>query len=148
MRLKPGQWSGHLQGKLASVYGLFSDEPLLLQEAEEALCQVAAEQGFAQRQRLNHSSAPWDALRDERDAGSLFAEQRLLLLRLDSIKLPKEGISALQYWLASPPPMPCSSSAAHAPMPASRKRNGSRPWKATARPCCCIVPKARTGSAG
>jgi DNA polymerase-3 subunit delta len=104
MRLKPGQWSGHLQGKLASVYGLFSDEPLLLQEAEEALCQVAAEQGFAQRQRLNHSSAPWDALRDERDAGSLFAEQRLLLLRLDSIKLPKEGVSALQYWLASPPP--------------------------------------------
>ncbi|WP_215843774.1 DNA polymerase III subunit delta [Acidithiobacillus montserratensis] len=104
MRLKPGQWSAHLQGKLAALYGLFSDEPLLLQEAEDALCAAAAAQGFAQRQRLNHSAAPWEALRDERDAGSLFAEPRLLLLRLDSIKISKEGTGALQYWLASPAP--------------------------------------------
>ncbi len=104
MRLKPGQWSGHLRGELATSYGLFSDEPLLLQEAEEALSQVALQKGFTQRQRLNHSDAAWDALRDARDAVSLFAEPRLLLLRLDSLKLAKEGVTTLQYWLSSPPP--------------------------------------------
>ena len=105
MRLKPAQWASHLHGPLASVYGLFSDEPLLLQEAEDALIAAAAQRGFTQKQRLGQQDGSvWDALRDERDAGSLFAEQRLLLLRLDSPKVPKEGSAALQYWLASPPP--------------------------------------------
>ena len=104
MRLKPGQWSGHLRGSLATVYGLFSDEPLLLQEAEDALSTAAVQKGFIQRQRLGQQGNPWEALRDERDAGSLFAEPRLLLLRLDSPKLVKDSVSALQYWLASPPP--------------------------------------------
>lgn len=105
MRRKPAQWASHLRGPLASVYGLFSDEPLLLQEAEDALIAAAAQHGFAQKQRLGQQGGTvWDALRDERDAGSLFAEQRLLLLRLDSPKVPKEGSAALQYWLASPPP--------------------------------------------
>ncbi|MCL4526959.1 MAG: DNA polymerase III subunit delta [Gammaproteobacteria bacterium] len=105
MRLKPTQWASHLRGPLASVYGIFSDEPLLLQEAEDALMAAAAQHGFAQKQRLAQPGGGiWDALRDERDAGSLFAAQRLLLLRLDSPKVPKEGSAALQYWLASPPP--------------------------------------------
>ena len=104
MRLKPAQWASHLRGPLASVYGLFSDEPLLLQEAEDALIAAAVQQGFAQKQRLGQQGSNiWDTLRDERDAGSLFAEQRLLLLRLDSPKVPKEGGAALQYWLTSPP---------------------------------------------
>ncbi|BBF65474.1 DNA polymerase III subunit delta [Acidithiobacillus sp. 'AMD consortium'] len=105
MRLKPTHWASHLRGPLASVYGLFSDEPLLLQEAEDALMAAAAQHGFAQKQRLaQQDGGIWDALRDERDAGSLFAAQRVLLLRLDSPKVPKEGSAALQYWLASPPP--------------------------------------------
>ncbi|MHB0888504.1 DNA polymerase III subunit delta [Acidithiobacillus sp.] len=104
MRLKAAQWSAHLRGTLARAYGLFADDPLLTQEAEDALLAAARQQGYAQRERLNGgSSAPWERMKDERNAGSLFAERRVLLLRLDSPKPPREGTAALEYWLASPP---------------------------------------------
>ena len=50
MKLNPAQLGKHLQGALAPVYVVSGDEPLLCQEACDAIRQAARQQGFSERQ--------------------------------------------------------------------------------------------------
>lgn len=103
MKLKPEQFAQQIKGALAPVYALFSDEPLFLVEAEQALRARAAQAGFSQVERYDaDSSFDFNRLASERDSLSLFAEKRLILLRLNHFKLG-DGERVLQDWLASPP---------------------------------------------
>jgi len=103
MRVKGEQWSARLRRALPPVAAIFSDEILLREEAMALYLEAARAQGFAARQRLYQQDEPWEALRDERDALSLFAEQRCLILYLDHLRLPKAATAALAHWLAAPP---------------------------------------------
>lgn len=102
MRVKGERWSAHVQRALPAVAAIFSDEILLRQEALAHYLEAAQVQGYTARQRLYQQDEPWEVLRDERDALSLFTENRCLILQLDHLKLPKAATTALAHWLAAP----------------------------------------------
>ena len=56
MQLKPHQLSGQLKKGLATCYLVSGDEPLLVQEAADAIRQAAREGGYRERQRITIAS--------------------------------------------------------------------------------------------
>jgi len=103
MKLTPAQLAKHLQGPLAPVYVISGDEPLLCQEACDAIRAACRAQDFGERQ-VFHADAgfDWNLLREAGASLSLFAEKRLLELRLPSGKPSDEGIAVLLDYLARP----------------------------------------------
>lgn len=105
MRLRFDQLASHLQQGLKPLYVLSGDEPLQLMEAADAIRARAREQGFGEREVLHvEAGFDWNSLAAASGSLSLFAEQRLLELRLPSGKPGKEGGAALTEYAANPPP--------------------------------------------
>ena len=87
MRLKPEQVVSHLQKNLAPVYVVSGDEPLQAAEVCDAIRTRARERGCSERIVFNvESGFDWNALLQARDSLSLFAEQRVVEVRLPSGK--------------------------------------------------------------
>ncbi|MFF7706200.1 DNA polymerase III subunit delta [Pseudomonas sp. NPDC007930] len=96
MKLTPAQLGKHLQGPLAPVYIVSGDEPLLCQEALDAIRAAARAQGFDERQVFAaEANFDWGTLLQAGASLSLFAEKRLLELRLPSGKPGDKGAAAL-----------------------------------------------------
>ncbi|MGH8353856.1 MAG: DNA polymerase III subunit delta [Pseudomonas sp.] len=104
MKLAPAQLAKYLQGNLAPVYVVSGDEPLLCQEASDAIRAATRSRGFAERQ-VFHAEAnfDWGLLYEAGASLSLFAEKRLLELRLPSGKPGDKGAAALLEYLSRPP---------------------------------------------
>lgn len=103
MKLSPAQLTKHLQGPLAPVYVVSGDEHLLCQEACDAIRAATRAQGFSERQVLNAESGfDWSLLIEAGASLSLFAEKRLLELRIPSGKPGDKGAAALMEYLARP----------------------------------------------
>lgn len=104
MRLKPDQLAQHLQRGLAPVYLIGGDEPLQLMEAGDAVRAAARAAGCSERQVFEvERGFDWGSLLEARDNLSLFAERRLLELRLPSGKPGTDGAAALLEYFAAPP---------------------------------------------
>lgn len=105
MRLRPEQLDQHLTGNLAPVYFICGDEPLLAQEAADAIRAAARANGFGDRE-LFHADAgfDWQALLSEANALSLFANKKILEVRIDNGKPGDKGSRALCEYCASPSP--------------------------------------------
>lgn len=104
MKLSPAQLGKHLQGALAPVYVISGDEPLLCQEAADALRNACRQQGFAERQVFNaEANFDWGNLLQAGASLSLFAEKRLIELRLPSGKPGDKGAAALLEYIGRPP---------------------------------------------
>lgn len=104
MKLKAEQLSAHLQKNLAPIYLVSGDEPLQLAEACDAIRVRARESGCSERLLFNvESGFDWNALLQARDTLSLFAEQRLVELRLPTGKPGEAGAKALIEYAARPP---------------------------------------------
>ncbi|MDZ7734907.1 MAG: DNA polymerase III subunit delta [Gammaproteobacteria bacterium] len=85
MRLKPEQLASHLNKPLAPVYLVSGDEPLQHMEACDAIRAAARSQDYAERRILEvERGFNWDTLAQEAAAMSLFAEKRLIELRMGS----------------------------------------------------------------
>lgn len=105
MKLRLDQLHDHLQQGLRPLYLLSGDEPLQLGEAADAIRARARQQGFNERQVLHvEAGFDWNSLAAASHTLSLFAEQRLLDLRLPSGKPGKEGGAALSDYAANPAP--------------------------------------------
>ncbi|NQD93251.1 DNA polymerase III subunit delta, partial [Pseudomonas sp. CrR25] len=103
MKLNPAQLSKHLQGALAPVYAVSGDEPLLCQEACDAIRTATRQQGFGERQVFNaEANFDWGNLLQAGASLSLFAEKRLLELRIPNGKPGDKGTAALLEYLARP----------------------------------------------
>eukprot|EP01133_Synstelium_polycarpum_P001302 gene1302-1495_t len=103
MKLAPAQLAKHLQGSLAPVYIVSGDDPLLCQEAADAIRTAARQQGFDERQVFSaDASFDWGTLLQAGASMSLFAEKRLLELRLPSGKPGDKGAAALMEYCARP----------------------------------------------
>ena len=98
MQLTPSQLQGHLQKGLHSLYTLHGDEPLLVQEAADAIRAAARAQGFTERSSYTVAGAhfDWSEVLAAGGSLSLFAERQMLELRIPSGKPGKDGSSALQ----------------------------------------------------
>ncbi|MBU1332879.1 MAG: DNA polymerase III subunit delta [Gammaproteobacteria bacterium] len=104
MKLNPAQLGKHLQGALASAYVVSGDEALLCQEACDAIRAATREQQFSERQVFNaEANFDWGNLLQAGASMSLFADKRLLELRLPSGKPGDKGAAALLEYLARPP---------------------------------------------
>ncbi|HSO99847.1 MAG TPA: DNA polymerase III subunit delta, partial [Thioalkalivibrio sp.] len=103
MRLKPDQLSRHLEQGLASVYLFSGDEPLQLMEAADAVRAAARARGFTEREVFTADKGfDWGALSAASDSLSLFAEQRILELRLPTGKPGTQGAKVLEAYAQRP----------------------------------------------
>ncbi|MFC4250963.1 DNA polymerase III subunit delta [Sinimarinibacterium flocculans] len=83
MQLKPPQLSSHLASKLAPVYLVAGDEPLLIQEALDAIRAKARAEGYSEREVLDvERGFDWQRLADTCASLSLFASRRIVEVRM------------------------------------------------------------------
>mgnify|MGYP002384788897 CR=1 FL=1 len=87
------QLGEHLRRGLRSLYTLHGDEPLLAQEAADAVRAVARAQGHAERSVfiVSGARADWSEVLAAVASPSLFAERQIVELRLPTGKPGKEG---------------------------------------------------------
>ena len=103
MKLRPEQLHQHLRNGLSPVYLVTGDEPLQLLEAADDIRRSAREHGYSERQVMEAGTGfDWNSLGQEADALSLFAELRLLDLRIPSGKPGREGGQAICDYLERP----------------------------------------------
>jgi DNA polymerase-3 subunit delta len=103
MKLNPAQLAKQLQGTLSPIYVISGDEPLLCQEAADSIRAATRQQGFSERQVFNaDNNFDWGSLLQAGASLSLFAEKRLLELRLPNGKPGDKGAAALLEYLARP----------------------------------------------
>lgn len=103
MQLALSQLSAHLQKGLRSLYVLHGDEPLLQQEAADAIRACARAQGYTERSVFTVSGAhfDWSEVLAAGGSLSLFADKQIVEVRVPSGKPGKEGSTALQQLAAS-----------------------------------------------
>lgn len=105
MRLKAEQLAQHLAKGPAPVYVISGDEPLLVGEAADAVRGAARAAGYASREVLEATGAfDWSALEQAAHSLSLFAERRILELRLPEAKPGPAGARVLQDYAEQPAP--------------------------------------------
>ena len=97
MRVYPEQLAAQLQKQLLRVYLVSGDEPLLLQECCDLIRREARAQGCTDREVIDASGAKfdWREILHSANSLSLFAERKLVELRLPSGKPGAEGSKAL-----------------------------------------------------
>ena len=102
MQISPAQLAQHLGKGLKSLYTLHGDEPLLLQEAQDAIRVAARSQGYTERQVFTVSGAhfDWGEVQAACGSMSLFSDKQIVELRIPSGKPGKDGSVALQHLAA------------------------------------------------
>ncbi len=103
MQLALPQLGAHLQKGLRSLYILHGDEPLMQQEAADAIRASARAQGYTERSVHTVSGAhfDWSEVLAAGGSLSLFADKQIVELRIPSGKPGKEGSAAIQQLAAS-----------------------------------------------
>lgn len=104
MKLQTDQLASHLRSALSPVYILSGDEPLLVQEAADAIRDAAREQGYSTRDLMHVDKGfDWQQLYDAAGTLSLFAERKIIELRMPGGKPGDTGRKALLDYCARPP---------------------------------------------
>ncbi len=104
MRLRANELENQLQQDLAPIYLISGDEPLQLGEAADAVRTQARAKGFTGRDLLEvDTHFDWNRLAAEADSLSLFAERRIIDLRIPSGKPGTDGGKALTEYADRPP---------------------------------------------
>ena len=100
MQVRPEQLAQHLARGLQPVYTIHGDEPLLAQEAGDAIRAAARAAGYAERKVFSVSGAhfDWSGLLGAAQAMSLFADRQLIEIRIPTGKPGKDGSEALQRY--------------------------------------------------
>src|SRR5687768_15566637 len=105
MIIKLEQLSSRLkQGQHALVW-ISGDEALLVQEACDVVREFARNQGFGEREVMEAgANFNWSQLLTASNSLSLFAERKLIDLRLHTAKLEEDARSTLDAYLVNPNP--------------------------------------------
>src|SRR6478736_6746821 len=98
MQLAAAQLATHLAKGLRPLYTLHGDEPLLAQEAADAIRAAARIQGYTERSAYTVAGAhfDWGAVLAAGGTLSLFADKQIVEIRIPSGKPGKDGSAALQ----------------------------------------------------
>ncbi|HEX5686036.1 MAG TPA: DNA polymerase III subunit delta [Ideonella sp.] len=88
------------RGGLKTIYTIHGDEPLLAQEAADALRAAARAAGFSERQVFTVSGAhfDWSGVLGAAQSMGLFADKKIIEIRIPSGKPGKDGSAALQAY--------------------------------------------------
>jgi DNA polymerase-3 subunit delta len=100
MQLRADQLAAHLAKGLKPLYTVHGDEPLLAQEAGDAIRAAARAAGYSERKVFTASGAhfDWSGVLGAAQAMSLFAERQLIEIRVPNGKPGKDGSEALQRY--------------------------------------------------
>lgn len=108
MKIYPEKLQAHLKKSLMPVYVISGDEPLLAQEAADAIRIAARAQGFTERELFHFEGSPlnydWNPLINESNSLSLFSDKKILEVRIPGSKPGDKGSKALAEILANPNP--------------------------------------------
>ena len=102
MQIRADQLEAHLARGLKPIYTIHGDEPLLAQEAGDAIRAAARAAGYAERKvfSVGGSHFDWSGVLGAAQALSLFADRQLIEIRIPSGKPGKDGADALQRYCA------------------------------------------------
>ncbi len=102
IRLYPEQLRAQLTEGLRAAYLLLGNDPLLLQESQDAIREAAAAQGFTEHHTFSiDNSTDWQAIFALSQAMSLFASRQTLLLILTRKTAPtRRSMNSSPRWLA------------------------------------------------
>ncbi len=96
MKIRANQLSSHLKNSLAPCYLVTGDEHLLVAEALDEIREAAREAGFGSRElHVATTGFDWHQLTASTGNMSLFAEQRIIELRLPTGKPGRTGGQAI-----------------------------------------------------
>jgi DNA polymerase-3 subunit delta len=101
VKIKPDQLKSHLQKslqtkKLSPIFIVSGDEPLLSQEAADAVRSTARQLEFTERETFDIDARfDWNLVFNETNTLSLFSDKKILELRITSGKLGDKGSKAL-----------------------------------------------------
>ncbi len=100
MQVRAEQLQQHLARGLRPIYTIHGDEPLLAQEAADAVRAAAKSAGFVERKVFVASGThfDWSGVLGAAQAMSLFADKQLIEIRMPTGKPGKEGSEALQRY--------------------------------------------------
>lgn len=105
MKLNANQLGRQLKDGLAPVFVVSGDDPLLTGEIADEIRRACRQAGCEERLVFHvDRSFDWGQLHDVSHSMSLFAQQRLIELRIPGGKPGDEGGKALIAWLEAPPP--------------------------------------------
>ncbi len=97
MRIYPEQLAERLNKGLMPAYLLFGNEPLLKQEATQAILKKAQQKGFSETHHfIINAELHWDRLYDTCQSMSLFATKQIILLTLPETPLNSVQVNALK----------------------------------------------------
>jgi DNA polymerase-3 subunit delta len=99
MRIKPDQLNATLQKGLLPIYFISGDEPLQLGELADAIRKTAKQAGFENREILSAETGfEWRQLAFAADSMSIFADKKIIDLRIPSGTPGAEGAKALSNY--------------------------------------------------
>lgn len=103
MQITADRLASHLGRELRPIYTVWGDEPLLAQEAADAIRTAARAAGCSERQVHTVAGAhfDWSSVLGAAQALSLFADRQLVEIRIPSGKPGKDGSDALQRYCES-----------------------------------------------
>jgi DNA polymerase-3 subunit delta len=103
--LRLEQLETHLARELRPLYTIHGDEPLLSQEAADAIRARARAGGFVERTVLSAERGfNWSELQASAASLSLFGDRKLIELRLPSGKPGTDGVQAIEAFCGKLPP--------------------------------------------
>ncbi|MEQ8486101.1 MAG: DNA polymerase III subunit delta [Pseudomonadales bacterium] len=104
MQLRAADLTSHLAGALAPAYLVSGNDGLLVEEACEQLLDAARGQGFSERTVLHADGGfDWNELLHAADSLSLFAERRIIDLRVSGSRFDQKASEALRRFAERPP---------------------------------------------
>lgn len=97
MKLSPENLSAHLSQPLLPLYLVAGDEPLLVEEACDAIRARARAAGFSERKVffIERAASIWEQIHQEAQSLSLFADARIVEIRMPGGKPGSAGAAAL-----------------------------------------------------
>ena len=100
MQVRADQLKAHLAKGVRPLYTVWGDEPLLAQEAGDAIRAAARAAGCGERQvhTVAGNHFDWSGLLGASMAMSLFSDRQLIEIRIPSGKPGKDGSAALQHY--------------------------------------------------
>ncbi|KAB7628264.1 DNA polymerase III subunit delta [Alkalilimnicola sp. S0819] len=102
--LNPRQLPQQLAQQLSPVYLVAGEEPLLLEEALDAIRAAARKAGHSEREVLEVGTGfDWNRLAEASGSLSLFGDRRILELRIPNSKPGRPGSQAIGDYCARPP---------------------------------------------
>jgi len=104
MKVYPDKLESNLKAGIKPIYIVSGDEPLLIQEASDSIRRFLKDEGYSERELFHvDTSFDWQQILFSASSMSLFAEKKLIELRMPNGKPGDKGAAALKSYVEKIP---------------------------------------------